>query len=73
MGVSGYRHKYKGFYENFTFPESINRGENDHKKVAHASLVENSPLSFSSSHGDECLRGDLILLKLCEYHYKMNA
>ena len=25
MGVGGYRHKYKGFCENFAFPKSINK------------------------------------------------
>ena len=42
MNVGRYIHKYKGFYEKFTFSKST-KGENDHNKGAYASLVEICP------------------------------
>ena len=62
----GYRHKNKGFYENFIFLKSINRERTTIIEVPMQDWWKFFPF-VSSSCCDECSRGDLIVRRLCGY------
>ena len=60
MDVGRYRHNNKGFYKNFTFSKSINKGRTTIIEIPMRAWWKFSHL-ISSSCGDTFSRGDLIV------------
>ena len=46
MDISGYKHDYEGFCENFTYPISINKGKTTKTEGIHRNFVGNSLFSL---------------------------